>query len=197
MSASKKSSRRWARASGACLRSLLVACVLAGACTAHAANEIYRWKDEAGQWHYSDQPPANAKADVVPIAPPPKDPAAAPPDPVQDPALAMPDAATAPAVPIATRTVRDVQRGCSTIVNACAVPGGPDRASCLASVRQCAADPTMEKQDCCPAACSMRYAELRAQGLPDGLAFTRAVYGVPGCVPGADEAIQQPVGSPQ
>jgi hypothetical protein len=97
--------------------------------------------------------------------------------------------------------VREVQRGCATIVNACAVPNGPERATCLATVRQCAADPTLERQACCPAACSLRYAELRSQGLPDGLAFTRAIYGAPSCVPGGDDAIAQPVardaGSPQ
>ena len=192
MSASKKSSRRWARASGVFLLSVAAFC-------AAAAGQVYRWKDANGQWHYGERAPDGVAAETVTIRPGPAPESTPPPPPEYgpdglplDPALA---ATPAPVLP-APRTVREVQRGCSTIVNACAVPNGPDRATCLSTVRQCAADPTMERQDCCPAACSLRYAELRSQGLPDGLAFTRAIYGAPSCVPGGDDAIAQPTPPP-
>ncbi|WP_293937260.1 DUF4124 domain-containing protein [Iodobacter sp.] len=39
----------------------LIALLLAGAANA----EIYKWKDNAGVMHYSDQPPSGNKADIV------------------------------------------------------------------------------------------------------------------------------------
>ncbi|MEL6870447.1 MAG: DUF4124 domain-containing protein [Pseudomonadota bacterium] len=31
--------------------------------------KVYRWQDEAGQWHFSNEPPANQNADVLLINP--------------------------------------------------------------------------------------------------------------------------------
>ena len=185
MSASKKSCRRWARASVACLRNALPL-LLAASFAAAAAGEIYRWKDSAGQWHYGDQPPADQQAEQVAVRAAPGAGASTPIDPALSPD-GMP-VQSEPVKPVAQpRTVREVQRGCATIINACVTQKGVDRGQCLADVRQCAADPTLEKQDCCPAACGIRYAALKAAGLPDGLAFSRAVFSAPSCVPGADD----------
>jgi len=155
--------------------------MLAVSLAAMAANDVYKWKDANGQWHYGDKPPADQQAEVVPITPPSQD-AALPDD------APSADDATQVAQAMQPRTLREVQRGCAAIVNACTGTGKSDTAQCLSEVRPCATDPTMEKQECCPAACSMRYAELRSQGLPEGLSFTRALFGSPSCVLGADEA---------
>lgn len=68
---------------------LIAAACLVGATTAaHAAGEIYRWKDASGNWHYADQPQPGAElvsgrrppAPPAPPAPaaPPTEPASAP-----------------------------------------------------------------------------------------------------------------------
>lgn len=160
--------------------------LLAASLAAGAAGEIYRWKDSAGQWHYGDQPPSNAQAEQVAVRATPQSASGTSVDPATGAALPAPDVTQAPAIP-QPRTVREVQRGCAAIVTSCVTARKVDRGQCLADVRQCAADPTLEKQECCPAACGIRYAALKAQGLPDGLAFSRAVFSAPSCVPGADE----------
>lgn len=165
--------------------------LLAASLAAGAAGEIYRWKDSAGQWHYGDKPPAGQAAEAVNVRAGPKREVAPPDDPAASPEgvwteVEQNERGTRP------RTVREVQRGCATIINACVTEKNVDRGQCLADVRQCAADPTLEKQDCCPAACGIRYAALKAEGLPDGLAFSRAVFSAPSCIPGADDLPESP-----
>jgi len=73
---------------------LIAAACLFGATSVHAAGEIYRWKDSAGNWHYADQPqpgaelvsgrrPPSAGPSATP-APPPTEPATAPLPPVSN-----------------------------------------------------------------------------------------------------------------
>ena len=58
---------------------LVVLCLLAGSVSA----DMYKWTDENGKMHYSDQPPPNAttKSETIKASKPQANPAAAPPPP--------------------------------------------------------------------------------------------------------------------
>ncbi|MET0282658.1 MAG: DUF4124 domain-containing protein, partial [Steroidobacteraceae bacterium] len=80
------------------MRKMLIATVvsLLAAGAAHAAGEVYGWKDASGNWHYSDQPMPGAKllkgsqqkipTPALPNMPPPA-PAAIPTDPAGAPVV--------------------------------------------------------------------------------------------------------------
>lgn len=44
---------------------ILVAGLLFVACTSVLAEQVYRWKDESGKWHFSDVPPKGVNAEAV------------------------------------------------------------------------------------------------------------------------------------
>lgn len=74
------------------LRKLIIAAVLLLPLQVFA--EVYKWRDDAGRWHYSDQPrPGAAPVDLPPVQVyqpppiPPQQPATAQPQPAKEPAL--------------------------------------------------------------------------------------------------------------
>ena len=50
-------------------KSILIACLLAIAGTLNA-QDIYKWKDDKGQWHFSQTPPASGKSERVDVPTP-------------------------------------------------------------------------------------------------------------------------------
>jgi hypothetical protein len=75
---------------------------------------------------------------------------------------------------------------CASVVLDCFEPTLRNWTGCFASVPTCTTETPWVGDDpmCCPAACSVRYQELRREGRPDPEAFAAAIWEEPSCMPG-------------
>lgn len=87
--------------------------------------------------------------------------------------------------PTRPRTPVSAAAECAASVLACLAPPERNLAGCLVGVPTCPSDTPWQDDGpmCCPAACAERYQELLATGSLGPVAFTRAIWEAPACIP--------------